>query len=70
MTTITTTTWDDLNEVIPWILSLFLFVIVPVVMKVSEAVRNQDMTLSLKDRLMLSKSILGQCLTMCKKVCA
>jgi hypothetical protein len=64
------TTWDDLSEVIPWILSLLLFVIVPVVMKVSEAIRYRGLGQQFKERRLrsISTSVIEKCLRMCQKV--
>ena len=66
------TTWEDLREVIPWILSLILFVIVPVIMKVSQAVRYRGLGRQFNERKQrsITKAVIEQCLKMSRRVCS
>jgi len=66
------TTWDDLSEVIPWIISLIIFVVVPVVMKIAEALRRHrgfGQHIREQKQRIINTNVIEKCLRMCRKVC-
>ena len=64
------TTWEDLCEAMPWILSFILFVVVPFAVKVSETIRYRRLSRQYRDRKeqIISASILIECLQKFRKV--
>ena len=64
------TAWDDLNEVIPWILSLLIFVVFPVSMRVVEAVRYEgyDRETYHRRKRSIARAAIEKCLRLCRKV--
>ena len=59
------TTWNDLSEVAAWVLALTLFVIVPLVLKIMEALKHQGQD---RRKNSITRAVIEKCLRMCRKV--